>query len=141
MEKATGPDLEKFLKEEGEQRTLPAQVTAPAAAATRQEAHKETCTSPVETPARKKTPIEENRMPSREELLAMVYSYDTYWKAKTLMDIIAHEEIRQQVEVKNWQQAIELALGFHEGCEVDIDKVFLTSEKVHAFIKGKTGGA
>ncbi len=146
MQKATGTDLEKFLKEEGEQRALPAQTPAPAAAAPVEP--KETCTSPdASTESRKKGPIEECRMPTREELLAMVYSYDTYWKAKTLMDIQAHEEIRQQVEVKNWQECVNSAIEYHQRAEdglstvEDLNIVFVTATAIRAFIQGKTGGA
>jgi len=135
MQKVTGPDLEKFLKEEGEQRALPAQ--APAAAAPVEQ------TKPPVEPAepRKKGPIEECRMPTREELLAMVYDYNSYWKAKTIMDVQAHDEIRLQVEWKNWQESVSLAIAYQQARPVESETVFESAEKIHAFIKGKVGGA
>jgi hypothetical protein len=113
---------------------------------------KETCTSPAAAPVnpapeRKKGPAEECRMPTREELLAMVYNYDTYWKAKTLMDVQAHDEIRQQVEFKNWQEAVSLAITYHQRCEdglsteEDLKIVFSTATAIHGFIRSKAGGA
>jgi len=88
---------------------------------------------------RKKGPVEECRMPTREELLAMVYDYNTYWKAKTLMDIQAHDEIRRQVNWKNWQECINSAIeaykviGFLEGSN-HLKMIDELAEHFHTFI-------
>jgi hypothetical protein len=165
MENAAGADLEKFLKEEEAKRSQEAKAPAAApqtpppaekppaapAAAPPQAEPKGTCTSPAgaaPVEPRKKSPIEENRMPNREELIGMVYSPDTYWRAKTLLDIEAHESICRQVETKNWQDCVGLAIEYHQrmedgfSTEDDLKKyVFPTATLIHDFIKGKTGGA
>lgn len=125
IEKATGLDLEKFLKEEELQRNQQP-TSAPAPAAPQQDR-----TSPMSAP------VEQHREPiSRDLLLSMVNNPDTYWKAKTLMDIEQHESICQQVEWKNWSTCIELAKQFH-AIECPLEDVFTTSEKIHEFIQGK----
>ena len=136
MDILTGPNLEKFLKEEEAQRNQqPPPETKPPAA--QQPVAQQDRTSPMSAPAeRKKGPIEENRMPTREEMLAMVYNYDTYWKAKTLMDIQAREDIRQQVEWKNWQEALGLAIEY-EGDNTNLTALMKDAEEIHAFIRGK----
>jgi len=130
MEKANGSDLEKFLKEEESQRNqqpIPASDPQPAVP----EKPTENCTSSVGAP------VEQKRDPiSRDLLLSMVNNPDTYWRAKTLMDIEQHESICRQVEFKNWSTCTDLARQFH-AIECQPEDVFTTAEKIHEFIQGK----
>jgi len=102
------------------------------------------CTSPQAAPAnpapveRKKGPVEEGRLPTQDELLAMVYNYDTYWKAKTILDVMAREDIRQQVIVKNWQEAVNSAIAACPGAKPE--QIFEAAEKIHDFVAGKAAG-
>lgn len=61
--------------------------------------------------SRQKSPVEETRFPTSDELLGMVYDYNTYWKAKTVLDLMARQDIRQQVEFKNRLECVSLALS------------------------------
>ncbi len=90
-----------------------------------------------------KPPAEESRMPTREELLAMVYDYNTYWKAKTLMDVQAYDEIRLQVAWKNWQECVNSAIHYQtdlQGLATE-QGVFGFAVKIHGFLQIKTGRA
>lgn len=95
---------------------------------------KKDCTSsePLAAPAPDKTP-------SRDLLLSMVNNPDTYWRAKALMDIQAHEDIREQVAWKNWKDAVELAMQ-HRPMAENLADIFPLAEQIHQFIQGKIGG-
>lgn len=90
-----------------------------------------------EVKERKKGPAEDRRMPTDAELLDMVYNYDTYWKGKTLMDISARHDIRHQVEWKNWQECLNLAINFHKmehPSHAELQKLFTSAVLFHRFI-------
>ena len=79
----------------------------------------------LEVNGRKKGPVEEDRFPSDDELLKMVYNYDTYWKSKTVMDLMARQDIRQQVIFKNRMDSVNAAIallndGVHKPNENEI---------------------
>lgn len=57
----------------------------------------------------KKTP--DLKLPSESELVTMTVNYDSYWKAKTLADIVVRHDIRKQVEFKNRLECVSLALS------------------------------
>jgi hypothetical protein len=154
MEMATGADLEKFLSWERTQQTLasqpPAEAKKPAQVVdphtdngthvhepVTPQGDKADCTSPG-TPVA--PPVERKKL-DRDMLISMVNSPDTYWRAKMLMDIEAHESICRQVESKNWQEAIRLAIAYQQARPMESETVFESAEKIHDFIKGKVGGA
>ena len=60
---------------------------------------------------RQKGPVERGQFPTPDELLGMVYNYDTYWKAKTILDLMAAKRIANQVEFKNRLECVSLALS------------------------------
>jgi hypothetical protein len=99
------------------------------------------CTSPQ---AAQPAPV--SKKLDRDLLISMVNNPDTYWRAKALMDVEAHEEIRQQVVFKNWTEAINSAITYHQRCEdglsteEDLKIVFSTATAIHDFIKSKAGG-
>jgi len=64
-----------------------------------------------EDPTRQKGPVERGEFPTPDELLAMVYNYDTYWKSKTILDLMAAKRIADQVEFKNRLECVSLALS------------------------------
>ena len=72
----------------------------------------------------------ELKLPSESELVAMTLNYDSYWKSKTLADIITRHDIRKQVDIKNRIECVNSAIallngGDHRPDETDV----LTSAK------------
>lgn len=73
-------------------------------------------TAPLELP--EKQPITgfgggmSRPLPTLDELVEMVYSYETYWKAKTFIDLIVQHRIEKQVEFKNRLECINSAITF-----------------------------
>lgn len=72
--------------------------------------------------------------PSDKELLALVYSYETYWKSKTIMDLMARNDIRAQVSWKNWGECVALAI---QSSPKNKKELFAIATEIHAFIEGK----
>jgi hypothetical protein len=113
---------------------------------TKTNAQKQTdCTSPAAAPVpAKKAPFD------RDLITSMIGNPDTYWRAKFMLDLQAHDEIRQQVEWKNWGECIDLAMKYHQVADVPLEEgtgisVFATATIIHDFIRGKVevpaGGA
>jgi len=134
MVTAAPMDLEKFLKQEEAQRT---QQTIQGTAT--QETQPMVSTEAHQTPAPAAATALEFPMPTNGELVAMVYNNETYWKAKILLEIQRCEEIRLQVEWKNWQESIALAIQYDEGPAL---KTLMEGHavEIHDFIKGKISG-
>ncbi len=103
--------------------------------------HQDTRTSPES-----ETPDQPERI-DRDMLIAMVNNPDTYWRAKTLMDLEAHESICRQTERKNWQGCIGLAMQFHGVTDTPLDAVNLgdpsilkTAREIYNFIEEQVAG-
>jgi len=86
---------------------------------------------------RKKSPAEERRAPTDEELLAMIYSPDTYWKGKAIMEIMDLDRIRKQIEFKNRIESANAAIAYHEKQPVDIESVLKTANRIYDYATGK----
>lgn len=83
----------------------------------------------------KKTP--DLKLPSESDLVSMTLNYDSYWKAKTLADIVVRHDIRKQVEFKNWTECLNLAITFHKmdhPSHAELQKLFTSAVLFHRFI-------
>lgn len=125
-----------ILKEGSAQQQQPSKGNA----AEKQPLKETPCTSPAAAAA------PQFPMPTHAELVAMVINNDTYWKAKALLEIERCEDIRKQTEVKNWQEAVGLAIEAYKTIDVEegtdhLKWIEQTADRFHAFIQGKVGGA
>jgi hypothetical protein len=86
----------------------------------------------------KKTP--DLKLPSESELVTMTLDYNSYWKAKTLADIVVRHDIRKQVEFKNWTECLNLAITFHKmdhPSHAELQKLYTTAALFHRFINDR----